>query len=455
MRGMNSATVDLIYLDPPFNSKADYAAPIGSKAAGAAFKDTWTLSDIDIEWLDVIEKLHPNLWRVLMAAMRDSDKSYLIYMAIRLLEMKRLLKSTGSIYLHCDSTMSHYLKLVMDAIFGQNNFRNEITWQRHSSLAKGSQHAPRTWGNTTDTILFYAGPEAKLRPYRPMTESERQKQFPLVDATGQRYYDDSAHIWRTPNMGARPNLCYEWRGFTNPHPSGWRLSKERLEEEFEKGNFVIKENGKLQRRKYERDYRGKQAGNLWMDIPIPLGKERTGYPTQKPLALLRRIIEASTNKGDFVLDPFCGCATTCVAADSLNRNWIGIDISEKAYELVNIRLRESQGAKYLKGDRKQGSFFEEVTHRVDLLQRTDLGKLPRYNCSENKQFLYGKQEGYCAGPNCHTHFEMRHLEIDHIVAISKGGSDHISNLQLLCSSCNKIKGNRGMRYLRERLRLAA
>lgn len=128
MRGLNSETVDLIYADPPFNSKQDYAAPIGSAAAGAAFKDTWTLSDIDAEWIDLIESKHPRVWRVLLAAMTDSDKSYLAYMAARLLEMPRLLKPTGTIYVHCDPTMSHYLKLLMDAIFGRRNFRNEIIW---------------------------------------------------------------------------------------------------------------------------------------------------------------------------------------------------------------------------------------------------------------------------------------------------------------------------------------
>ena len=128
MRGMNSESVDLIYLDPPFNSKANYAAPIGSEAAGAEFKDTWTLNDVDAAWLDLIEAKHPALNRVIHAAMTDSDKSYLIYMAVRLLEMKRILKSTGSIYLHCDSTMSHYLKFVVDAVFWKVNFRNEIIW---------------------------------------------------------------------------------------------------------------------------------------------------------------------------------------------------------------------------------------------------------------------------------------------------------------------------------------
>ncbi len=126
MRGLNSESVDLIYLDPPFNSKSNYAAPIGSKAAGAEFKDTWTLTDINVEWVNLIEAKHPALYRVLLAAMTDSDKSYLIYMAARLLEIRRILKPKGSIYLHCDPTMSHYLKLLMDAVFGKRNFRNEI-----------------------------------------------------------------------------------------------------------------------------------------------------------------------------------------------------------------------------------------------------------------------------------------------------------------------------------------
>ena len=147
---MNSESVDLIYLDPPFNSKKNYAAPIGSKAAGAAFKDTWTLSDIDVEWLNLIEQKHPALYRVLLAAMTNSDKSYLVYMAVRLLEMRRILKPTGSIYLHCDPTMSHYLKLIMDAVFGRKNFRNEVVWhyRRWTGKAKRFQRLH-------DILLFY------------------------------------------------------------------------------------------------------------------------------------------------------------------------------------------------------------------------------------------------------------------------------------------------------------
>ena len=364
-------------------------------------------------------------------------KIYLMAMAVRLFEMKRILKRTGSIYLHCDPTASHYLKLVMDSLFGKNLFRNEITWRRHSSLTKGSQHAPKTWGTTTDTILFYAGKNAKLAPYRDMPESERIEQFPKVGEKGERYYDDSAHIWSTPNMGARPNLCYEWRGFVNPHPSGWRLSKDRLEEEYQKGNIVITRDGKLERRKYERDFKGKQVGNLWPDIPIASGKERTGYPTQKPLALLHRIIQASSNPGDVVLDPFCGCATACVAAEQLARKWIGIDISPSAEVITKIRLREivDQGANLFNP-------FTDVTvltePPIPTRKRVDEPQLDLPRAHVHKHELYGQQEGKCAG--CNYHFPFRNMTIDHIRPQSKGGDDRKDNLQLLCNACNSTKG---------------
>ena len=438
MRGMNSESVDLIYLDPPFNSNANYAAPIGSEAAGAEFKDTWTLSDVDATWLDLIEAKHPQLNRVIHAAMTNSDKSYLIYMAVRLLEMKRILKDTGSVYLHCDPTMSHLLKLVMDAVFGKRNFRSEITWKRATSTQKGSQHRSLRWGNNVDILLFYASSlSTSLSPERELTEQEIREKFDRVDENGRRYYDDSAHIWSSPNMGARPNLCYEWRGFVNPHPSGWRLSKERLEEEYQKGNIVIRPDGKLERRKYLEDYKGASYGNLWDDILPASGNERTGYPTQKPVALLDRIIKASSNEGDVILDPFCGCATTLVAADRLQRDWIGIDISAKAAELVVERIRDDQG------------MFEDIIARDDIPNRTDLGNIPRYNAPENRTRLYGEQGGNCNG--CGTHFESQHLEIDHIIARSVGGTDHIENLQLLCGHCNRIKGDRGQEYLISRL----
>ena len=183
--------------------------------------------------------------------------------------------------------------------------------------------------------------------------------------------------------------------------------------------------------------------NLWDDID-QIGahsEERIGYPTQKPLALLRRIIQASCPQNGTVLDPFCGCATTCVAADDLGRNWVGIDISEKAAQLVVERIEQRQG------------LSRDIVHRTDIPERMDIGRIRRYNSPENRKHLYGEQGGYCAG--CSEHFQQQHLEVDHIISRKKGGTDHLENLQLLCSYCNRTKGDRGMAYLQSRLQLAA
>lgn len=377
LRGINSECIDLIYLDPPFNSNANYAAPIGSQAAGAEFKDTWSLSDLDVAWLDLIETKYNSVNRVIQAAMTDSDKSYLIYMAARLLEMHRILKQTGSIYLHCDPTMSHYLKLLMDAIFGRKNFRNEIVW-----CYRGPANVKRHFPRKHDIILFYS-----------KNQNIFNKEDIRVPYTNLK---TGVHITKTGDF------------FENSH------NKERLDD--------LKEVGKV-------------PESWWADIANLFGKnkEQIGYPTQKPLALLERIIKASSNKGDVVFDPFCGCATTCVAADRLHRNWIGIDISSKAVELVVERIKKDQG------------WFQEIIHRTDIPHRTDLGDIPPYNNPANKTTLYGEQSGNCNG--CNTHFETQHLEIDHIIAKSVGGTDHIDNLQLLCGHCNRIKGNRGQEYL--------
>ena len=171
----------------------------------------------------------------------------------------------------------------------------------------------------------------------------------------------------------------------------------------------------------------------------PSAKKRLGYPTQKPVELLHYVIDSSSEPGDMVLDPFCGCATTCIAAEQLDREWAGIDISRKAAQLVQSRMHDELG------------LFYNGAHRTDIPKRTDLGKLSPYNSTSNKRMLYGQQEGYCAG--CNTHFETRHLEVDHIISRGKGGTDHIENLQLLCGSCNRIKGDRGMEYLRVKLQL--
>ncbi|MBC6400614.1 MAG: modification methylase EcaI, partial [Ekhidna sp.] len=203
---------------------------------------------------------------------------------------------------HVDPTASHYLKIVLDRIFDKENFRNEIIWQRNQKRGKGSQYSSKKFGANTDTIFFYSKSDSYyLNITRKLNEEERLLKFKKADKEGHRYYT-GIPIFRSKSMGERPNLCFEWRGFKNPYPSGWRLSKERLEEEYQKGNIVILSNGKLERRMYEQDYEGLPLDNNWVDIPRISKKESLGYPTQKPLALLQRIIKASSNLGDVVLD---------------------------------------------------------------------------------------------------------------------------------------------------------
>ena len=456
MRGMNSASVDLIYLDPPFNSNADYAAPIGSVAAGAAFKDTWTLSDIDAEWINLMEGKHPEAWRVLLAAQKNSDKSYLAYMAVRLLEMHRLLKPTGSLYLHCDPTMSHYLKLLMDAILGRSRFQNEIIWRRTNAHPLSI----RKFEAITDTLLYYAaGSDCTFNgASTPMTEdqiaslyshSDDRGRFASTDLSGGKAGGADAYLpfkgvsppdgraWAPPSLAKFPS----WARAVLGHDYDGMAPLEKCHALDNAGLIHWTRTGRPRLKRYIEDEPTQRVPNLWADIPPTSKSEQTGYPTQKPLALLKRVIGASSNPGDVVFDPFCGCATTMVAADDMGRSWTGIDISPKAADLVVSRIKDRQG------------LFQQIIHRTDIPHRTDLGPLPAYNCAANRKHLYGEQGGHCAG--CGTHFQMRHLEVDHIIAKATGGTDHINNLQLLCGSCNRIKGERGMEYLRIKLQLAA
>ena len=312
------------------------------------------------------------LWQVIQAAQSSSDKSYLIYMAVRLQEMHRLLKPTGSIYLHCDPTMSHYLKLLMDVVFGRRNFRNEIVWYYYN----GVSNTKKDFAHKHDVLLFYA--------------DRKHNTFSDIDAR-EPYVENSNYVRNWESYGGGPS---------NP--------------------------------------RGKRMHDVWRIPSINnMAKDRTGYPTQKPLSLLERIVKASSNEGDMVFDPFCGCATTLVAADRLNRQWAGIDISSKAVNHVIERVKEDQG------------LFQDIVPRVDLPQRTDLGKLKPYKSLENRKYLYGEQRGYCNG--CKKHFELRNFHVDHIIAQAKGGTDHVKNLQLLCGLCKSVKGDRGMDYLKSKL----
>ena len=454
MRGMNSDSVDLIYLDPPFNSNRNYAAPIGSQAAGAAFKDTWTLSDIDIAEHGELAKQAPSLHTVIQAA-RDAHgkgmQSYLIMMSTRLLEMKRILKDTGSIYLHCDPTASHYLKLVMDAVFGRNNFRNEVVWKRTSTKSLGKRYAVNT-----DRILYYVKSDGATwnQQYTPYDDEYIRKTFRgqdkhgrwgTVDLSGGKAGSERAYM---PLKGIEPPPGRAWAPpARNKFPASAQVllpdNYEVLDqlakcEALDDAGLLHWPEGGIGRprwKKYLSAMPGVVAGDLVLDTPPVKGKERTGYPTQKPIALLERIIKASSNRGDVVFDPFCGCATTLVAADRLQRRWVGIDISSKAAELVVSRIREDQG------------LFQEIIARDDYPQRTDMSDIPP--ARTHKHTLYGLQEGICGG--CEIHFPFRNLTIDHKIPRSRGGTDHFENLWLLCGACNSLKGTGTVAELRANL----
>ena len=366
MQELPDQSVDLIYLDPPFNSQRGYNAIYTTETGQPlpdqieAFCDMW---ELDAEREQAIRHMPvlmreagvdddvAEFWRIWMNALRTTQPrllAYLSYMVQRLLPMRRLLKPTGSLYYHCDPTAAHYIKVMLDGIFGHQNFRNDIIWRRNESGAKGSQHDPISWGSNVDYLLYYtkgAHPTFHPRIIKALDDEDARRKFPKVNENGERY-NTKLTAWRQPSMGDRPNLCYAFHGISPPYPSGWRLSKKRMEEEYDKGNIVVV-GGKLERRSYAKDYRGVSPGNLWTAKELLLGAqshERLDYPTQKPSALLERIIAASSNPGDMVLDPFCGCATTMEAAQKLGRNWIGIDIAIHAVKRVaRVRLEERLG----------------------------------------------------------------------------------------------------------------
>jgi len=381
LSGLNSDLVDLIYLDPPFNSKRMYSAPVGSRSAGASFKDMWTWKDVDEHYLDTLADQFPALATYIASVGAIHSKSmmaYLTYMAQRIVEMHRILKCTGSIYLHCDPTAGHYLKLLLDSIFGKQGFRNEIVWHY-----TGNSVPKYCLPKKHDTIYWYCKgkqpsffPSRILLPYSKLTE----KRYNYTDKEGRRY----------------------------------KISALR--------------NGK-QEIIYMKD--GKYPDDVW-DIPVIRGAERTGYPTQKPLALLKRIILASSSEGDIVMDPFCGCATTCVAAQQLDRKWIGIDIEKQAVGVLVERLSDDAG------------LFKDFTATDQIPKRSDLKVVPPSPAV--KEQLFKEQKGKCNA--CGEDFKIWNLEIDHIIPVAKGGGDYYENYQLLCGSCNRIKGDRPMEYLR-------
>ena len=309
--------------------------------------------------------------------------------------MHRVLKDTGSIYLHCDPTMSHSLKLLMDSIFGKKNFRNELVWY----YTNGGGRATKWFNRKHDIILAYA------------------KNLPSCFYNGLSIGDK-----RTIDEGT-------FSGYFKTDASGRRYQE-------------VRASGKIY--KYYVDD-PKNPDDVWqINVISQRDKtERTGYPTQKPLSLLERRIKASSNEEDMVLDPFCGCATACVAAERLGRHWIGIDLSDKSVDLIRERLKVEENLWRQIGE---GAL---IIPRDDLPERTDIGAIIT-DMRGHKKTLYGECGGDCQG--CKEHFKIQHLEIDHKTPRSMGGTDTKGNLHLLCGNCNRIKGNRSQEYLIARLK---
>lgn len=373
-------TVDLIYLDPPFKSDRDYnvlfAEQDGSRAAAQikAFGDMWQWDAAAARVYEETVEAGGRVSQVLQAFRgflgANDMLAYLAMMAPRLVELRRTLKSTGSLYLHCDPTASHYLKILLDAVFGPTHFRNEITWQRTES-----HNTARRYGNVADILLFYVKSEeatwnrgfhtyAGGQKYSP----EQMKHFRHVEQDGRRYKLENLTAPRPDSASGK----FAWRG-TLPGPTrGWGYKKEQLEHWWAEGRIQTKRDGTPRTgglKVYLDEAEGKPLQNIWIDVPRISNRsaERLGYPTQKPERLLERIIRASSNEADVVLDPFCGCGTAIATAQKLGRCWIGIDITHLAIGLIKHRLRATFGE-----DSAQG--YVVIGEPVSLPDAVALGK---------------------------------------------------------------------------------
>ncbi|MCC6175259.1 MAG: restriction endonuclease [Chloroflexi bacterium] len=347
-----SESVDLIYLDPPFNSNRNYNVLFRengkseSDAQIQAFTDTWHWSEqAELAYAELVEANHvPQRVSDLIVAMRsfigsNDVMAYLVMMTLRLLELHRVLKPTGSIYLHCDPTASHYLKVVMDTIWGPRNFRSEIIWKR-SSAHSDTKQGRKQHGRIHDVILFYSKSgtwkwNPTFAPYDPEYLTTHYRN--IEPGTGRRYELDNL---TGPGGASKGNPRYEVMGVSRY----WRFSEARMAKLIEEGRIVQSKPGAVPRyKRYLDEMPGVPLGDVWTDIP-PINSqaaERLGYPTQKPEALLERIIQASSNPGDVVLDPFCGCGTAVAVAERLERTWIGIDITHLAIAAIVSRMQSA------------------------------------------------------------------------------------------------------------------
>ena len=432
-------SVDLIYLDPPFNSKRDYnllfkspKAPAGGAAAYSeaqieAFKDTWHWgAQAEKELNEVLKGENTVVAGMLKAFLgfvgRNDMMAYLTMMANRLLELHRVLKPTGSLYLHCDSTASHYLKLLLDAVFGKEMFQNEIIWKRSSAHNDAKQGA-RHFGRITDTILFYTKSESEIHRWNPLHRDYDEKyvnrDYRRRDPDGRYYRLDNI---QGPGGASKGNPYYEVMGVSRH----WRYSKKRMQELIDANRIVQTQPGAVpQYKRYLDEMGGVPIQNLWDDVPVINNRaaEFLGYPTQKPLALLERILSASSVPGDVVLDPFCGCGTAVHAAQKLRRQWIGIDITCLAISLIEMRLKSAFG--------KRCEFEVKGTPK-DLESARDLARRDKYQFQwwaisliNEAQPWKGKKKGADTGIDGIRYFRDLDRKEFHTILISVKGGENV------------------------------
>ena len=372
-------SVDLVYLDPPFNSNASYNVLFREKSGEEspaqikAFTDTWewTLETERTFQQDIIFHTGtPPAVKDMIAAFRqfigqNAMMAYLVMMTPRLVELRRVLKPTGSLYLHCDPTASHYLKLLLDAVFGANNFRSEINWRR-TNAHNDARQGRRQYGNVRDTIFFYSKSnkwtwnwvytdydDSYIESFYKFVEPETGRRYQMGDLTAAKPGGDTSYEWRVKRQSGgqwqsdlsdeylHPEQGWEYKGVLPYQGRYWGYSKEGMVSMAKAGRLAFTNNGTPRYKRYLDEMPGVPLQNDWTDIRPTSRSESLGYPTQKPEALLERIIQSSTNEGDVVLDPFCGCGTAVAAAQKLGRRWLGIDITHLAVSLMKARLKDT------------------------------------------------------------------------------------------------------------------
>lgn len=422
-------SVDLIYLDPPFNSKRDYnllfKTPKGhqSEASITAFEDSWHWGiQAEREFEEILRQRNTDVADIMRAFrifLGENDlMAYLVMMANRLIELHRVLKPSGSLYLHCDPTASHYLKIVLDGVFGKPNYRTEISWKR-SSAHNDAKQGRKQPGNIRDTIFFYSkGSDWTWNwvytPYNNDYVNDFYKHIEL--GTGRRY--------RLGDLtAAKPggDVSYEFHG-TRPYKGRyWAYSRENMERFLAEGRLYFPKNGGTPSyKRFLDEMPGVPLQNDWNDVnPVP-PNEYLGYPTQKPLALLERIITASSNEGNVVLDPFCGCGTAVHAAEKLKRKWIGIDITHLAVSLIEKRLKDAFNS---------GVKFEVHGTPKDLEAARDLAARDKYQFQwwavslVDAQPFQGKKKGADGGiDGVKFFYDLESKESHKIVISVKGGN---------------------------------